>query len=237
MTKWSYNVELFFSLPDILQFTFSKIAKLAGINNQQLNRYKKKNIQMSLDVLIDMCNALNIPIRYFIVENDVAIIPGRGEAVVPAAKWKPIIYDREAADRFFGEGLGRIYWKDVGELMGLAPSNAKNRLKGDSRFPVDEFLAICTKLQISPYNFIIDENLPSDKNDESSPKHTNEKSSVTKLSKNVETMNRRLSALEQKFDNLLKAYKRLASLYSQNEPEMLSAADEDEEFSEGHAIP
>ena len=159
MSTWTFNRMLFTQLSDVLDLSFAKIADRCGLRQQVLSRYVTGEIELSLQVLIQLCNGLRMPICYFISENGNHIIPNREAATLPLAQWQPITWNHQAAELTFGDGEGKIYWKDVAAVMGVSSQKPHERFLLRKRFPIEGFLATCTHYQISPFKFLVDPNL------------------------------------------------------------------------------
>lgn len=158
MSTWTFNRKLFTQLSDVLDLSFAKIAERCGLRQPVLSRYVTGEIELSLQVLIQLCNGLRMPIYYFVSENGNDFFPTRETATLSAEYWKPIRWDAAVIDSVFGDGVGRIYWKDVSKMMGVSSQKAHPRFLLQTRFPITDFLSVCSKYDISPYTFLIDSN-------------------------------------------------------------------------------
>ena len=158
MSTWTFNRKLFTQLSDVLDISFAKIAERCGLRQPVLSRYVTGEIELSLQVLIQLCNSLRMPIYYFISENGNHIIPNREAATLPLAQWQPITWNHQAAELTFGDGEGKIYWKDVAVVMGVSSQKPHERFCLRRRFPIEGFLIVCTHYQISPFKFLVDPN-------------------------------------------------------------------------------
>ncbi|MBR6142500.1 MAG: helix-turn-helix domain-containing protein [Bacteroidaceae bacterium] len=161
MVKWEFNLNLLLGLSGVLDISFAEIARRSGIKQQMLSRYIQQDFVVSVGTLIKICNALRMPFYYFVTENGVSVIPERENATVPRDDWHSIRWDGQAAESVFYKN--HISWADVSKAMGIKSQNARKRFLEGTRFPVDEFFDTCSKLQVSPYNFIIDRNRPEEK--------------------------------------------------------------------------
>ena len=158
MSTWTFNRKLFTQLSDVLDISFAKIAEQCGLRQQVLSRYVTGEIELSLQVLIQLCNGLRIPIYYFVSENGNHVIPNREFATLPQTQWQPITWNHQAAELIFGDGEGKIYWKDVAVVMGVSSQKPHERFRLRRRFPIENFLTVCTHYQISPFKFLVDPN-------------------------------------------------------------------------------
>lgn len=158
MEKWSFNDLLFSRLSDVLDISGTEIARRCGITQQVFSRYTTNEVVVSVQVLIKICNALRMPCYYFVSEDNNHVLPDRESATIVAAKWIPISWDSQAVEHTFGDGEGRIYWKDVAEAMGVSLQKPHDRFLLITRFPVNDFLTTCSHLNISPFRFLIDQN-------------------------------------------------------------------------------
>ena len=158
MGKWSFNEPLFSRLSDVLDISGAEIARRCGLTQQVLNRYMNSDIVLSVQVLMKICNALRMPAHYFVSEDNNHVFPNREVATIPYDCWHPIEWDSQAAELTFGDGEGRIYWKDVAEVMNVSAQKPHERFLLRKRFPIDGFLTACSHFNISPFRFLIDPN-------------------------------------------------------------------------------
>ena len=156
MEKWSFNRLLFSRLSDVLDISGTEIAKRCEITQQVLSRYTTNEIVVSVQTLIKICNALRMPIHFFVSEDDNHIIPNRESATVAADRWCPVTWDSQAVEQTFGDG--RIFWKDVAKAMGITSQKPHERFLLRTRFPVTDFLSTCSHFGISPFTFLVDNN-------------------------------------------------------------------------------
>ena len=82
----------------------------------------------------------------------------RENATIPKDQWHPIEWDTAAVEQTFGDGPGRIYWKEAADAMKVTQQKPRKRFMLEVKFPVTDFLSTCTSLGISPYRFLIDMN-------------------------------------------------------------------------------
>ena len=160
MGKWSFNTLLFGRLPKVLDITGTEIARRCGLRQQVLSRYTTNENVVSVQVLIKLCNALRMPARFFVVDNKNFVIPNREMATIPIDSWHPITWDSQAVERTFGDGEGRIFWKDVAVAMGVSSQKPHERFSLRRRFRIDDFINICNHYTLSPFLFLIDPNSP-----------------------------------------------------------------------------
>ena len=158
MNKWSFNSLLFNKLPDVLDISGAEIARRCGMKQQVFNRYTNQEVMLSVQILMTICNSLRMPIHFFVSEENSHVIPNRECATIPIDEWQPIGWNHDAVEQTFGDGGGRIYWKDVAEAMDVTEQKPHDRFKLKTRFPIDGFLTTCNKLNISPFLFLIDNN-------------------------------------------------------------------------------
>lgn len=158
MDRWKFNTALFSRLSDVLDITGTEIARRCGLRQQVLSRYTTNEIVVSVQVLIKLCNALRMPAHFFVAENNNFVIPIREEATIPLECWQPIEWNAQAVEQTFGDGDGRIYWKDVAVAMDVSSQKPHERFTLRRRFKVTDFLHTCSVLNISPFKFLIDSN-------------------------------------------------------------------------------
>lgn len=213
MEKWSFNYQLFSRLSDVLDITGTEIARRCGLRQQVLSRYTTNEIVVSVQVLIKLCNSIRMPFHYFIAEDGNCIIPNRESATIPFEYWQPIEWDTQAVEHTFGDGEGRIYWKDVATVMGVSEQKPHERFTLRRRFRITDFLATCSHYDISPYKFLIDRNRDFDKRQKTKPQYRGDDSLIAKiaeLSRKMSDLTDTVNRLSDKYDALLKAHEQLA---------------------------
>ena len=104
MIKYSFNQLLLSKLPVVMDISISEIARRCNISQPVIYNYIKGSIELPLKALIQICNALRIPSRLFISENNRHVIPTRETATIEADQWKPITWNTEAVELTFGDG-------------------------------------------------------------------------------------------------------------------------------------
>ena len=216
MVKYSFNQLLLSKLPVVMDISISEIARRCNISQPVIYNYIKGSIELPLKTLIQICNALRIPSRLFISENNRHVIPSRETATIEAGQWKPITWNTEAVELTFGDGENKIFWKDVADVMGVTPQKPHDRFLLRTRFPISDFLFTCTHYEISPYLFLNDDNEVPEK---SKPKQKTSNTSNSKQpkpnhAKSIDTptyseLSRRVSSLEKNFAALNEKYNRL----------------------------
>ena len=214
MEKWTFNSLLFNKLSDVLEISGAEIARRCGLTQQVLNRYMNNDIVLSVQVLIRVCNALRMPTRYFVSKNNNHAMPDREHATVAADQWHPIEWDKQVVELTFGDGEGRIYWKDVAEAMGVSSQKPHERFLLRKRFPIDAFLTTCNRLGISPFKFLIDLNGDGGKpRDSGRASHTGGddtfRADLEKLRQKISSLEDSVSELTSKYEALLQAHNKL----------------------------
>lgn len=217
MERWCFNIELFDCLPDMFDTTVAKLAKRSGICQQTLNRYMLHEIRVSVQTIMSLCNALRMPVRYFVCKNEM-VIPERENASIPADIFREIVWDLEAVERTFGDGPDKIFWKDAAAAMNVTSQKSHKRFRLETRFPMDDFLLACTNLQISPFKFLVDTNGTGAKVQKSVARRTTastrENEAVLKevaaIRQEMETVKAKIDILAKRFDDLLAAHNTFA---------------------------
>lgn len=223
MVKYSFNQLLLSKLPVVMDISISEIARRCNISQPVIYNYIKDSIELPLQTLIQICNALRIPSRLFISENNRHIIPTRETATIEADQWKPITWNTEAVELTFGDGENKIFWKDVAEVMGVTPQKPHDRFLLRTRFPISDFLLTCTHYNISPYLFLNDDNAVKEKSkskpntsntsNSKQPKTNHAKSTDTptysELSLRVDALEKNFAALNEKYNRLLHEHEEL----------------------------
>lgn len=157
MDKFNFNFELITCLSSVLDLTVTEIARRCEISQSTLRLYVKQERVIPLQTIIEICNTLHIPTRYFFYEKE-AIIPTRERATIEAEHWLPIEWDNDAVEKTFGDAPRHIYWKNVAKAIGVSNHRPRGRFALKTRFPVDDFLTVCNTFNLSPYTFLIDHN-------------------------------------------------------------------------------
>lgn len=223
MVKYSFNQLLLSKLPVVMDISISEIARRCNISQPVIYNYIRGGIDPPLQTLIQVCNALRIPSRLFISENNRHIIPTRETTTIEADQWKPITWNTESVELTFGDGEGKIYWKDVADVMGVTPQKPHDRFLLRTRFPINSFLCICSHYKLSPYLFIDDPNQPrrgakekkpstSNTSNSKQPKSNHAKSidtTYSELSRRVSSLEKDFAALNEKYDRLLHEHEEL----------------------------
>lgn len=213
MDKWSFNIPLFSRLPEVLDITGTEIARRCGLRQQVLSRYTTNERVVSIQVLINLCNSLRMPIYFLVAENHNFVIPNRESATIPLDYWHPVSWNYEAVDRIFGDGAGRINWKDVAIAMGSSPQKPHERFALRRRFKVTDFFTACNAFDLSPFLFLNDPNRPSlstSKKRKQSPPP-----SYAELEQRIGTLERNLADLTQKFNDLFRKHEALEKSVAQ----------------------
>ena len=158
MDKWSFNLPLFSRLPDVLDITGTEIARRCGLRQQVLSRYTTNEFVVSIQVLLNLCNSLRMSLYLFVAEDNNFIIPNRESATIPLDQWKPVSWNYEAVENTFGDGNGRINWKDVAVVMKSSSQKPHERFALKRRFKVTDFFTTCNAFSLSPFLFLNDPN-------------------------------------------------------------------------------
>lgn len=226
MDKWSFNNSLFSKLSKVLQISEAEIARRCGLTQQVLNRYTKADITPSVQVLLKICNALRMPAHYFVSQDSNHIIPERESATLPYERWKVIEWNTQAVELTFGDGEGKIYWKDVAAVMGVTSQKPHERFLLRKRFPIDVFFAVCNHYDISPFRFLIDPNIPNDlkhkgrdtERNTASPSRSDDPllADIAELRKKITTLTATVEDLSKKYSTLLKSHEALSRRVSVN---------------------
>ena len=223
MVKYSFNQLLLSKLPVVMDISISEIARRCNIRQSVIYNYIKGSIELPLQTLIQICNTLRIPSRFFIAEDEHYIIPNRETATIESNEWEPITWNKEAVELTFGDGDGKIYWKDVADVMGVSSQRPHDRFLLRTRFPINSFLYICSHYKLSPYLFIDDPNQPrrgakekrpmSNPSNSKQPKPNHAKSidtpTYSELSRRVSLLEKNFAALNEKYDRLLHEHEEL----------------------------
>ena len=226
MNKWSFNSLLFSRLPDVLEISGAEIARRCGMKQQVFNRYTNQEVMLSVQILMTICNSLRMPIHFFVSEENNHVIPNRECATIPLDEWHPIDWNYDAVEKTFGDGGGRIYWKDVADAMDVTEQKPHDRFKLKTRFPIDGFLATCNKLNISPYLFLIDNNRDKAKRERgkrgcgprgSAMREESLRADVAALTKKLDDLNTTVTELTAKYDDLLQRHTALLDRHNRLE--------------------
>lgn len=157
--------------------------------------------------MMKICNSLRMPIHFFVSEDNNNVIPNREAATIPIDYWHPILWDTKAVERTFGDGDGRIYWKDVAEVMGVTQQKPHERFLLNTRFPVTSFLSICSHFNITPFRFLVD------KNRDYKGTNVNEQArllqEISELQQNISDLDETVKDLTCKYRELLERHSRM----------------------------
>lgn len=200
-------------LPQVLDITATEIARRGDINQQVMTRYITGQSVINIQVLLKLCNAIRMPIHFFVAENQNYIIPNRETATIPLDDWNPVSWNFANVERIFGDGKGEIQWKDVAVAMGSSSQKPHERFSLRRRFKVNDFFTACNAFDLSPFLFFNDPNRPSTSN-KKQPKSKARKSkpslpSYDELSEKVGKLEEGIADLTQKFQDLLQKYEAL----------------------------
>lgn len=219
---WSFNMLLFSRISKVLDLSEAEIARRCGMTQQALNRYTSADIMLSVQKLLIICNALRMPTYYFVSEDDNHIVPSRETATIPLEHWHPITWDMQAVELTFGDREEQIFWKDVAEAMGVSSQKPHDRFLLRKRFPIDDFLKTCNKLNLSPFKFLIDPNRDTtDKRKRGSTMHGGSATGntatpppypadIASLCRKIDTLSETVADLTRKYQSLLHAHEALA---------------------------
>ena len=218
---WSFNMLLFSRISKVLDISEAEIARRCGMTQQVLNRYTSTDIMLSVQNLLKICNALRMPAYYFVSEDNHHVVPNRETATIPLDQWRPVTWDVQAVELTFGDREGQIFWKDVAEAMGVTSQKPHDRFLLRKRFPVNDFLQTCNKLNLSPFRFLIDLNRDTTakrKRGSAAPGGSAGKATtpppcpadIAALCRKIDTLSKTVADLTQKYQSLLRAHEALA---------------------------
>ena len=166
-----------------------------------------------------------MPAYYFVSEYGNDIFPERERATIPLRYWHPIEWDTQAVELTFGDGEGHIFWKDVAEAMGVTPQKPHNRFLLRTSFKVDAFLLTCSRLNISPFKFLIDKNRESNNVNPNLNKGREQSQKEKDLQAQVETLNKSVRSLSTTVADLTTKYKALMVRCGKLEMQLAEYAD------------
>lgn len=158
MEKWSFNNLLINKLSEVLDLSGAEIARRCGMSQQVMNRYVNNEIVLSVQTLLQICNALRMPLYYFVSEDNNYVLPNRESATIAHDQWHPVGWNHQAVQQIFGNDDGQIAWRHVAAAMGVTPQKPRDRMLLKTRLPIDDFCKACNKLNLSPFTFLIDPN-------------------------------------------------------------------------------
>lgn len=224
MEKYSFNMLLFSRLPKVLDISEAEIARRCGLTQQVMNRYTNAGIMLSVQKLLKICNALRMPAHYFVSENDRHVMPDREAATLPPDCWQPVRWDTQAVELTFGDGEGKIYWKDVAVVMNLSSQKPHDQFLLRTRLTVDGFLSVCSHYDISPFHFLIDPNRPDGPKRKAKGRAAGKAAvplpqpadDIAALTRRLDNLNANYEDLKKKYESLLSAHEALAKRVSVN---------------------
>lgn len=100
MVNWSFNSLLLSKLTDVLDLSGNEIANRCKLSQTALYHYMKCEVEIPVQALMQICNALRMPTRYFLSVNNRHIIPTRETATIEADRWKPITWSLDAVEPY-----------------------------------------------------------------------------------------------------------------------------------------
>lgn len=205
MERWSFNTLLFSRLTDVLDISITEIAKRCGIRQQVLSRYMSGENVLPVKILIQMCNALRMPCHFFVSEYNNYEIPNREIATIAAGQWQPVEWNRQAVEHTFGDGEGRIYWKDVAVVMGITAQKPHDRFLLRKRFPITDFMDVCNHFCLSPFDFLVDMNRGGIKKGVRKPT-ANGDAAASPLLADIATLRQQMADLTDKYHDVIRKY-------------------------------
>lgn len=210
MSKWSFNKHFLEKLSDVLDISVNEISRRSNVNQPVLYHIIKGDTEMSVQVLLKVCNGLRIPSRYFICEDNNYIIPTRETATIEADHWTDISWSADAVEGTFGDAEGQINWKYVANVMGVTSQKPHVRFLLRTRFPIGGFLETCNYYNLSPFIFLNDPNRPNEIISKRLPtknrKPLSPTPSYSELSRRMESLESTIADLQQKFIDLQQKY-------------------------------
>lgn len=228
MAKWIFNKQLLSNLNEVLDISVTKIARRCNISQPVLYHYIKGDVDISVQNFIQICNALRIPCHYFISEDEHQVILHPNRTFINTESWENISWNYEAVEQTFGDGEGKIYWKDVAEVMEVSSQKPHERFLLHTRFPINSFLQICTYFNLSPFRFLVDSNsidssinkngtdIDIKQHSESRENNKSKAPTLAELSKKMDILEKstadlmqKYAALQEKNEQLLRHYKDL----------------------------
>ena len=214
MEQFGFNNLLFSNLSDVLDISGAEIARRCDLKQQVLNRYQNGGSVLPVQVLIKLCNSLRMPARYFVSTDGSHILPSREEATIQKDYWHPIWWDRKAAELTFGDGEGKIYWKDLAEVMDVSSQKPHEWFALKKRFPIDRFFKACNHYGISPLRFLVDDNTDTGQRKREPHRSSNRsdglRDDIQALSRQLGDLTATIDDLKNKYKELLNAHKQLA---------------------------
>lgn len=211
MNRWSFNMPLFSQLPNVLDINGTEIARRCGLRQQVLSRYTTNESVVTIQVLLNLCNALRMPVYYFVSEDNNFVIPNRESATIPLNEWHEISWNKNVVEQTFGDGEGRIKWKDVAVAMNTSSQKPHERFALRTRFKVTDFFTACNAFDLSPFMFLNDPNRSVGKT-----KKRATMPSYAELQHRVDALEHDIADLKQRFTTLLHRHEELAKRVNVN---------------------
>ena len=161
--KHIFHTELLKNLADILRVDGKNLALAAQVGAATWSRLMAGTSDITVQALIDLCNATRIPIQHFIITYKdggpvTRELLTREDYVMAEGKYKECRYDLLAVRRRIGVGGGRIHPCDVAKAIGCDKSNIEGRLNLDTKFKMRDFLLMCSTFNIPWRELLHDEN-------------------------------------------------------------------------------
>ena len=161
--KYIFQTELLKNLKKILRVDGKGLALAAQVGAATWSRLVAGTSDITVQALIDLCNATRIPIQHFIITYKeggpvTRELLTREDYVIAEGKYKECRYDLLAVRRRIGIGGGRIHPNDVAEAIGCDKSNIEGRLNLDTKFKMRDFLLMCSTFNIPWRELLHDDN-------------------------------------------------------------------------------
>lgn len=215
---YTFNFELFYSLPRRLGIQIDKFAKVVDINENTLYRYRRVRKDIPLLSLIKLCNHLHISISYFItLEGCEEPIDSKFDAdtawrlSVSESDFQPITFKHQQ----FGDDVTTNALQTVNEacdMLNISQGKFYNCYREPeppmSLFTRD-FLAHCDRAKLYPGNYIIDFNRKIETCDSVRPMETNLSQQLTARTKQLASVLQKNKELVTKVRNLEEELRRL----------------------------
>lgn len=126
--KYIFHTELLQNLTEILRVDGKDLALAAQVSASTWGRFVTGKSDITVQVLIDLCNATRIPIQHFIISYKASgpvtrELMTRKDYELSERHYKECRYDLLAVRRRIGIGGGRIPPNDVAKALGCHKSN------------------------------------------------------------------------------------------------------------------
>lgn len=162
--------------------------------------------------LINLCNAMRIPVRkLFVEEGDVDVIPLRSELVSLRSQFIPCHFDMEAFRKGFGIRSGaKMSVTSMLDRLGVSYTVYVAWIADAKNLRVQSLLDICNEFGYDFFQFVVDENGASLEKDNVCPKENGLTEAIESKERENASLLREIKSMEKDLKETLKQKEELA---------------------------